>query len=81
MKKFKVYLDTSTISHLEQPEKPSEQSYSIDLFNRIKAGDFEVYLSSVVFDEIGECSPQREEVLLNHVSEIRCASSMINSSN
>ena len=78
MPKPKIYLDTSTISHLEQPEKISEQAYSIDLFNRIKAGDFEVYLSSVVFDEIGECSPQREEVLLNHVSEINFVNLSIN---
>jgi len=70
MRKPKIYLDTSAISHLEQPEKPHEQEYSINLFSRIKAGNFEVYLSSVVFDEIGECSPQREEVLINHVSEI-----------
>jgi len=70
MPRPKIYLDTSTISHLEQPENLSEQAYSIDLFRRIKAGDFEVYLSSVVFDEIGECSSEREEVLLNHVSEI-----------
>ena len=70
MPKPKIYLDTSTISHLEQSEKFSEQAYSIDLFSRIKAGEYEVYLSSVVFDEIGECSPQREEALLNHVSEI-----------
>ena len=71
MQKPKIYLDTSTISHLEQAEKPSEQGYSRDLFASIKAGRFEVYLSSVVFDEIDECSPQGRGALLNHVAEIR----------
>ncbi|MDR1194612.1 MAG: helix-turn-helix domain-containing protein [Peptococcaceae bacterium] len=70
MRKPKIYLDTSAISHLEQPEKPSEQAYSRELFDYIKAGRYDVYLSSVVFDEIGDCSPERKEALLRHVAEI-----------
>ena len=49
MRKQKIYLETSAISHLEQPEKPYQQEQSIELFERIKAGDFTVYLSSIVF--------------------------------
>ena len=67
---MKIYLDTSAISHIEQPEKPSEQAYSIEMFERIKAGDFTVYLSGVVFDEINECSPERRSALFQYVSEM-----------
>ena len=70
MRKPKIYLDTSAISHLEQPEKPSEQAYSIEMFERIKAGDFMVCLSNVVFDEINDCSPERRSALLQHISRI-----------
>jgi predicted nucleic acid-binding protein len=70
MRKPKIYLDTSAISHLEQPEKPFERACSRDLFDRIKAGEYEVHLSSVVFDEIGECPQPRREALLRHIAEI-----------
>jgi len=71
VRKMKIYLDTSAISHMEQPEKPSEQAYSLAMFERIKAGEFSVCLSSVVFDEINECTPTRKEALLRHISEVR----------
>jgi predicted nucleic acid-binding protein len=70
MKKPKIYLDTSAISHLEQPEKPSEQAYSFKMFESIKADEYEVYLSSVVFDEIDDCSPPKKEALMNHIAEV-----------
>ena len=70
MRKPKIYLETSAISHLEQPEKPYQQEQSIELFERIKAGDFAVYLSSIVFDEINACSPERANTLLQHLSGI-----------
>jgi predicted nucleic acid-binding protein len=71
MPKPKIYLDTSVISHLEQPEKPSEQAFSEKLFELIKDGEFDVYLSSVVFDEINNCPPEKREPLLEHVSVIK----------
>lgn len=70
MRKPKIYLDTSAISHLEQPEKQSEQKHSHKMYECIKAGDFAVYLSGVVFDEINECSPERRNALLQYVSDI-----------
>jgi predicted nucleic acid-binding protein len=71
MRKFKIYLDTSTVSHLEQDEKPFEQANSIELFNRIKAGQYDVYLSSVVLSEIEGCSPQRQKALKMQIMNIR----------
>ena len=70
MRKPKIYLETSAISHLEQPEKPSEQAYSIAMFERIKAGDFAVYLSEIVVDEINACSPEKRSALFQHISGI-----------
>ena len=69
-KKTKIYLDTSAISHLEQPEKPYEQAYTQEMFNRIKLGAFSVYLSKVVVDEIMQCSPEKSNKLMRYVSEI-----------
>ena len=68
--KTKIYLDTSAISHLEQPEKPSEQSYSQEMFKRIQLGAFSIHLSRVVFEEIRNCPPAKMDKLMHHVSEI-----------
>jgi predicted nucleic acid-binding protein len=68
--RLKIYLDTSVISHLEQYEKPSEQAYSHALFKAIKDGRYIVYLSKVVFEEIGNCEMVLRNALLNHVEAI-----------
>ena len=70
MHKAKIYLDTSAISHLEQLEKPSEQAYSQELFALIKAGDYITYLSSVVFEEIDDCTETKRDALLRHIADI-----------
>ena len=69
-RKTKIYLDTSAISHLEQPEKPTEQAYTQEMFDRIKRGAFDVCLSDIVFDEIRNCRPPKLEKFIQHVSEI-----------
>jgi len=70
MSKVKIYLDTSAISHLEPPEKPSEQSHSHEMFNLIRRGLYSAYLSRVVFDEIAGCQPAKREMLLKYISDI-----------
>jgi hypothetical protein len=70
MIKPKIYLDTSAISHLEQPEKPSEQEYTKNMFARIKEGHFDIYVSEIVFEEIDDCPPVKRAALLAHIADI-----------
>jgi predicted nucleic acid-binding protein len=67
----RVYLDTSVISHLDQPKKPIEQEYSLRLWDAIIAGEFEVWLSDVVYDEVNECSPEKRERLNDYIDKIK----------
>jgi predicted nucleic acid-binding protein len=69
-KKPKVYLDTSVISHLFQDEKPEAQGYTLEFWEKIKQGEFEVYISRVVNDEIKAAPPEKAEKMLTAVSEI-----------
>jgi predicted nucleic acid-binding protein len=55
MRKLKLYLDTSVISHLDQPEKPSEYEYTHEFWQSVKANRFDIYLSEVVFSELENC--------------------------
>jgi predicted nucleic acid-binding protein len=66
----RVYLDTSVISHLDQPKKPIEQEYSLRLWDAIIAGEYEVWISEVVFEEIKRCEPEKIERLLKYLADI-----------
>jgi predicted nucleic acid-binding protein len=67
----KLYLDTSVISHLEQTEKPAEQSDCIELFERIKRGEYDVYISHVTMREIDDCSEPLRGILQCHLDSIK----------
>jgi predicted nucleic acid-binding protein len=67
----KIYLDTSVISHLDQPEKPIAQEYSLRLWDAIIAGEYEVWLSEVVFEEIDKCETEKRERLYDFIMKIK----------
>jgi predicted nucleic acid-binding protein len=70
MRTPRVYLDTSVISHLDQPEKPVEQEYSLRLWDAIIRGEYEVWLSDVVFEEINRCDLKKIERLTDYITQI-----------
>ena len=70
MKKLKLYLDTSVISHLKQDDVPDKMADTLQLWDEIKAGLYEVYISDVTLEEISRCTPEKRGVLYNYLSEI-----------
>jgi len=54
MKKLKLYLDTSVISHLHQPDALEKQEDTRKLWELIKAGEYDIFLSPVVLFEVGK---------------------------
>jgi predicted nucleic acid-binding protein len=60
MKRLKIYLDTSVISHLDAPDVPDKEADTKRLWEEIKAGTFEAFISPVVVAEIERCyEPKR----------------------
>ena len=55
MRKLKVYLDTSVISHLMQEDVPDKMEDTRELWEMFKAGKYDVYLSTVTLEEISGC--------------------------
>jgi predicted nucleic acid-binding protein len=72
--KPKVYLDTSVISHLFQDEKPEAKGYTLEFWDKIKNGEFEVFISQIVLDEIGKASNEKSRLMMAAVNEIKCLS-------
>ena len=70
MKKLKIYLDTSVISHLDAPDAPKEQADTRKLWKAVQGGEYEVFLSPVVMVELEECAEPKHTVMLDRLSEI-----------
>ena len=71
MRKPKIYLDTSVISHLGAPDTPEKMADTLRLWEKIKKGAYEVVLSEVVFDELEDCSEPKKSYLTSALQEIR----------
>lgn len=48
--KIKVYLDTSVISYLAQQDAPAEMALTQQVWEKIKSGKYDVYISDVVLE-------------------------------
>ena len=71
MKKLKVYLDTSVISHLLQDDVPEKMADTRNLWNMFKAGKYDVYLSTVTLEEISNCPEPKRSKLRDYMNQIQ----------
>lgn len=70
MKKLKIYLDTSVISHLQADDVPEKMAITHKFWNDIKAGEYDVYISEVTKVEIEDCPEPKKIILGDHLKEI-----------
>ena len=72
MRKLKIYLDTSVISHLDAPDVPEKQTETLQLWEEIKADLlYEVYLSPVTLEELEDCPEPKKARLFDFLDEIK----------
>jgi predicted nucleic acid-binding protein len=70
MKKLKIYLETSAISYLDQPERGEQSLDSHRLWEKLKAGEYEPVISDVAVDEIARCKEQKRKTLFGYLGQI-----------
>lgn len=70
-RKIKVYLDTSVISYLDQRDAPEKMQESREVWERIKADQYDVFISDVVLRELADCREEKRNTLFGLLSEIR----------
>jgi len=70
MRKLKLYLDTSVISHLDAPDTPEKMAETLVLWEEIKAEKYNAVISDIAFEELGRCSEPKKSLLTNYVNEI-----------
>ena len=70
MKKLKIYLDTSVISHLQHDDAPDKMADTLMLWEKIKTGKYEAIISSVTERELEACAEPKRSTLLNCLQQI-----------
>lgn len=70
MKRLKLYLDTSVISHLDAPDKPDWMADTRKLWEAIQSDKFEVFISPVDVMEIDACPEPKRALLVEWLQQI-----------
>ncbi|MCL2824457.1 MAG: PIN domain-containing protein [Polyangiaceae bacterium] len=64
MRKKKIYLDTSVISYLRQEDAPERMTETLEFWEILHSGKYDVYISDVVEAELARCAePKRSELI------------------
>ena len=63
MRRKKIYLDTTVVSHLRHDDRPDWMADTLELWEILKMGKYDVYISDIVSGELGNCAePKRTEL-------------------
>jgi predicted nucleic acid-binding protein len=68
---LKIYLDTSVVSHLDAPDTPEKQRDTRKLWEDIKAGEYEVFISPVVVLEMSGCKEPKLSAIFDWLRSIK----------
>jgi predicted nucleic acid-binding protein len=74
VKKLKVYLDTSVISHLDAPDTPEKMADTRRLWETIETHEYDVLLSTITLSELEKCVEPKLSILTGFFAadRIRC---------
>jgi predicted nucleic acid-binding protein len=71
VRKPKIYLDTSVISHLDAADTPDKMNDTLLFWEELRAGKYHVIISNVTLTEIAKCSEPKQTMLLEKLGEIQ----------
>lgn len=70
MKKLKIYIETSVLSHLKAEDVPEKMEITLKLWDDLKAGLYDVVLSDAVIIELSKCAEPKRSVIQNYLDQI-----------
>ena len=70
MRKLKIYLDTSVISHLKHEDALDKMTDTLKLWEEIKHNKYDVITSQITIEEIERCREPKQSILYEFLSEI-----------
>ena len=70
MKRIRLYLDTSVISHIFADDTPDKMADTVRLWYELTKGKYEIYISDVVTNEVQQCPEPKRSQMLEKMREI-----------
>jgi len=71
MRKLKLYLDTSVISHLQAPDTPEKMAETLELWEVLKIrSDVQIVVSELTLRELNKCQQPKLSFLLEKLNEL-----------
>lgn len=67
---MKIYFDTSIVCYFDQPERGEQFIDTHKLWEKVKAGAFDVYLSEVTTAEVNDCEELKKSKLFEYLDQI-----------
>ena len=71
MRKLRIYLDTSVISHLFAEDAPEKMNETLLFWENVKQGKYETYISNAVIEELNRNKEPKLSILYNYMAEIQ----------
>jgi predicted nucleic acid-binding protein len=69
MKKLKLYLETSVWNFYFADDAPEKKEVTLRFFEKIRQGNYEVFISEIVLDEIARASDEKVMLLSDLIRE------------
>jgi predicted nucleic acid-binding protein len=69
MKKPQLYIETSVWNFYFADDAPEKKEITLTFFEKIKQGEYEIFISDVVIEEIGRAGDMKKQLLLNIIAE------------
>ncbi len=69
MKKPQLYIETSVWNFYFADDAPEKKEITIRFFNKIKQGEYEIFVSDIIFEEIEKADEKKKYSLLNIIEE------------
>jgi predicted nucleic acid-binding protein len=70
VKKLRVYLDTSVISHLDQQDAPERMADTALIWEDFKSGLYDIVISDLAMAEIDDCAEPKRSFMRRSIAEI-----------
>ena len=70
MNKIKLYLDTSVISYLEQPDVPEKTKDTLKFWELLKKDKYDVYISKMTIAELENCPEPKQSRIFSILNDI-----------
>ncbi len=70
MKKLKIYIDTSVISHLQADDMPDRMSKTHKFWENLDKKEYEFYISELVMAEINNCPEPKRSKLESSLKQV-----------